>query len=89
MIAVVAGSILPYNVATSEQNAKMHDINAWIRAEASRDTHLTFADTRAAVARADTPDLLAGSPDGLHPDVAGYHHMADALAPAIRVALLR
>ena len=29
------------------------------------------------------PDQLAGSPDGLHPNVDGYHHMADALEPWI------
>src|SRR5688500_13468050 len=50
-IPVVAGTILPYNTATPEQNAKMRAINAWIRAEAERDARIIFADTRAAVAR--------------------------------------
>ena len=30
-IRVVAGSIIPYNTATPEQNARMHEINDWIR----------------------------------------------------------
>ena len=33
------------------------------------------------------PDKLASSPDGLHPDAAGYRKMADAIAPAIEQAL--
>ena len=88
-IPVVAGSIVPYNTATPEQNARMHAINDWIRTEATRDTNVTFVDTRKAAARADNIDLLSSSPDGLHPDVNGYHHMADALAPAIAAKIKR
>ncbi|HUR21263.1 MAG TPA: GDSL-type esterase/lipase family protein [Vicinamibacterales bacterium] len=82
-IPVVAGSIVPYNTATEEQNAKMRDINKWIAAEAARDANIEFADTRAAAAAPGQPDRLAGSPDGLHPDVAGYKAMAEALEPAL------
>ena len=88
-IQVVAGTIIPYNVATPEQNLAMHDINEWIRARAKADPRIVFVDTRAAVAAPGHPDLLASSPDGLHPDVAGYHRMADAIAPAILQALSR
>jgi lysophospholipase L1-like esterase len=83
-IAVVAGSIIPYNSATPDQNARMHEINAWISAEASKDPRITFVDTRKAVAAPGQPDRLAGSPDGLHPDVDGYRKMAEALEPALR-----
>jgi lysophospholipase L1-like esterase len=82
-IKVVAGSIIPYNTATADQNARMHAINEWIRAQAGADRNIRFADTRAAVAAADDPDRLASSPDGLHPDSAGYRKMADAIAAAI------
>jgi lysophospholipase L1-like esterase len=82
-IPVVAGSIVPYNTATPEQNARMRAINAWIAAEAARDARIEFADTRAAAAAPGQPDTLSGSPDGLHPDVAGYKAMAIALEPAI------
>jgi lysophospholipase L1-like esterase len=82
-IPVVAGSIVPYNTATPAQNATMHAINDWIRAEAARDANVTFVDTRKAAAKSDNIDMLSGSPDGLHPDIPGYHRMADALGPAI------
>lgn len=85
-IRIVAGSIIPYNTATPDQNARMHEINAWIRAQAEAGL-LTFVDTRAAVSAPGNPDMLASSPDGLHPDAAGYRRMADAIAPAIERAL--
>jgi lysophospholipase L1-like esterase len=88
-IRVVAGSIIPYNTATPDQNARMHEVNAWIRAQERADPGVIFADTRAAVAAAGDPDKLASSPDGLHPDAAGYRRMADAIAPAIERALRR
>jgi membrane dipeptidase len=86
-IPVIAGSIVPYNTATAEQNRKMHDINSWIAGEAARDPNITAVDTRAAVSAPGDVDRLAGSPDGLHPDVDGYRAMADALLPALRRVL--
>jgi lysophospholipase L1-like esterase len=86
-IPVIAGSIVPYNTATAEQNRKMHDINAWIAAEAARDANIIAVDTRAAAAAPGDRDRLSGSPDGLHPDVDGYRAMAEALAPAVSRAL--
>lgn len=82
-IPIVAGSIVPYNTATPAANAVMREINRWIQDEAARRATLLFADTRAATAAADDPDRLAGSPDGLHPDVDGYRRMAEVLEPAL------
>lgn len=83
-IKVVAGSIIPYNTATADQNARMHAINDWIKAQAAAASNLRFVDTRAAVAAPDDPDRLVSSPDGLHPDAAGYRKMADAIERVIR-----
>jgi lysophospholipase L1-like esterase len=77
-IRVVAGTIVPYNTATPEQNARMREINDWIRRSAE-----AFADTRAAVAAPGNTDLLAESPDNLHPSAEGYRLMAEVLRPAL------
>ncbi len=86
-IRVVAGTIIPYNTATAYQNARMRDINDWIRTQARADPGVIVVDTRAAVAAPGEPDKLVSSPDGLHPDAAGYRKMADAFAPAVEQAL--
>ncbi|HEY6357712.1 MAG TPA: GDSL-type esterase/lipase family protein [Vicinamibacterales bacterium] len=88
-IDVVAASIIPYNSATRGQNVEMHDINAWIAAQAAKDPRIAFVDTRAAVAAPGHADRLSGSPDGLHPDVDGYHRMADAIGPVVSAVLER
>ena len=88
-IGVVAGTIVPYDTATAGQNDQMHAVNAWIAEEARRDSNVVAVDTRLAVAAADNPDRLAGSPDGLHPDIEGYRRMADVLEPAIARHLQR
>jgi lysophospholipase L1-like esterase len=87
-IVVVAGSIIPFNVATAHQNARMHAINDWIRSyAASHAAGVVFCDTRAAVAAPGQPDQLVSSPDDLHPSPDGYRRMAVALDPAIKLAL--
>lgn len=87
-IKVVAGTIVPYNTATREQNEKMRAINGWIHEQAAMNA-IGFADTRRAVAAPENPDLLASTPDRLHPSPAGYRRMAEAIAPAIAAALGR
>jgi len=86
-IAVVAGTIIPFNTATPEQNARMRAVNDWIRGCVESQPGLTFCDTRAAVAAPGFPDRLASSPDDLHPSADGYRLMAVALEPAIRRAV--
>jgi len=87
-IAVVAGTIVPFNTASTDQNARMHAINDWIRRYADQNPGGVWcADTRLATADPANIDRLSGSPDGLHPDVDGYRRMATALEPAIRAAL--
>jgi len=78
-IRVVGGSIIPYDTATPDQNARMHEINEWIRKQPG----ITFVDTRASVGAPGDPDKLFDSPDGLHPTAAGYRRMAQAIGPVL------
>ena len=70
-IRVVADTIVPFNTATADQNARMHAINAWIRRQVQADPPVAFVDTRSAVAAPGDADRLAASPDGLHPSPRG------------------
>lgn len=88
-IAAVAGTIVPYNTATPEQNERMRLVNDWIRSYCGAHPDVAFCDTRAAVAAPDDPDRLVSSPDDLHPSPEGYRLMADALEPAVVRALTR
>lgn len=86
-IAVVAGTIIPYNTATPDQNVRMHVVNDWIRSHCEANRHVYFVDTRAAVAAPHSADLLDDTPDQLHPSPAGYHHMAAAIRPVLERVL--
>ena len=86
-IRVVAGTIVPYNSASADQNERMQRINAWIRRQIQADPAVAVADTRAAVAAPGSADRLAESPDGLHPSPGGYRLMAEAIRPVLEGVL--
>jgi lysophospholipase L1-like esterase len=89
-IPVVAGTIIPFNTATRDQNRRMHAVNDWIREYAARHPEeMTTCDTRTAVSAPGAPDRLVSSPDDLHPSPDGYRLIALALEPVIKRALAR
>ncbi len=81
-IVPVAATVLPYNAATARASGDILRLNDWIESLA-KVLDIPFCDTHAAVADPSDSNRLRGSPDGLHPDVAGYRAMGEALARTI------
>jgi len=81
-IVPVAASVLPFNVASAGESAAIRDLNRWIEATSAA-RRILFCDAHRVVEDPRNPDRLAGSPDGLHPDVAGYRRIGEALARTI------
>ena len=87
-IQVVACSILPYQGLDALRRERLVGVNRWV--EAYSTAHgLLFCDLFHVVANPAHPWLLDGSPDGLHPDVAGYRRMGETIANTIERSLLR
>jgi lysophospholipase L1-like esterase len=84
IVAVVA-TVLPYNSAGEREQRAIREVNAWA-ATASKVPGRLLCDTNLAVRDKANPDLLASSPDGLHPDVEGYRRMGEALTATLETA---
>lgn len=87
-IQVVACSLLPYEGLDELRRTRLTGVNRWIEDYATAHG-LLFCDLFHAVADPAHPWQLSGSPDGLHPDVAGYRKMGEALTNLIERSLLR
>ena len=87
-VVPVAATVLPYNSATVSASGDILTLNAWIE-NLTKVLGILFCDTHAAVADPTDSNRLRGSPDGLHPDVAGYRAMGEVLARTIEDHLRR
>src|SRR2546428_13271062 len=87
-IVPVAATVLPYDTATTRASGCILTPNARIES-VTKVLGIPFCDTHAAVADPPNPNRLTGTPDGLHPDVAGYRAMGEALAGTIESHLRR
>jgi lysophospholipase L1-like esterase len=81
-IHVVTASVLPYNSMSPRQAEAIRELNRWIE-RTSSDAGFPFCDTHKLAGDPRDPDRLRSSPDGLHPDVAGYRRMGEGLVSAI------
>jgi lysophospholipase L1-like esterase len=92
-IVPVAATVLPYDLHRRTLGDRvrrrppstariLRETNGWIAATA-RTLGLPFCDTSAAAGDPSDSDRLCGTPDGLHPDVAGYRRMGEALVRTI------
>lgn len=82
-ITPVAATVLPFTRATKTQSERIAQLNSWIASTAKSES-LLFCDTARAAADPADPTRLKGSPDGLHPDPAGYRAVGEALARALK-----
>ena len=82
-IVPVAASVLPFDRATEEQDRRLAALNSWIK-KAAQGEKIPFCDAALAVADPKNPLRLKDSPDGLHPGVAGYRALGEALAKALK-----
>jgi len=87
-IVPVAATVLPYNMATPRASGEILTLNAWIE-NLTKVLGIPFCDTHAAVADPTNANRLRGTPDGLHPDVAGYRAMGEALVRTVDEHLRR
>ena len=85
-LKVVACTILPSNEASRQVWERMQGVNEWIHTY-SLEHDLAFCDTSRTVEDPENPGSLAGTPDGLHPDVEGYRKMGEAIAACLEERL--
>ncbi|HEY6283454.1 MAG TPA: GDSL-type esterase/lipase family protein [Nitrososphaerales archaeon] len=81
-IVPVLCTILPYDTMGKREKLLRRELNGWIESESQR-LRVPFSDTAEAVSASDNADRLSGSPDRIHPDVAGYRRMATAIGKTI------
>lgn len=75
---VMTCTIVPYNSSTPEIKRRMLEVNRWIR-DHSTHAGFLFCDTYEVLNDPKNPGNLAGTPDGIHPDVEGYRKMGEAI----------
>lgn len=85
-IRLMVCTILPYDISTPEVQVRMDRVNSWIKKEAQKNKYL-FCDTFKALEDPKNPHRLIGTPDQIHPDIAGYRKMGQALLKALEEQL--
>lgn len=81
-IRVLACTVLPFDHARPEVLSRIQEVNRWIESYA-QEKGLDFCDTYRAVEDPARLGKLFGSPDGLHPNVATYRKMGEAITEVL------
>ena len=81
-IDVLACTILPYNGSGVRVQARMAEVNGWIR-DYARAHSLELCDLFPVMEDPEHPGGLRETADGIHPDVDGYRRMGDAIADTL------
>lgn len=84
----VLSSLPPLNIASEDVKKIILDFNVSVRDLAGK-TGAVFFDAYALMEDPSRPGFIRESPDGVHPDVAGYRRLGEALVPAVETALSR
>jgi len=86
-IKVLAGSILPLNLAEPPLKEKIREFNRGVR-ELAAETGTAFFDLYAAMEDTAMSGHIAGSPDEVHPGIDGYRRMGELLVEAVESLIL-
>ncbi len=84
-LRIMACTVLPYNTSTQSIRHRMMELNQRIRGEVLLKNYL-FCNTYELLNDPSHAGMLAGTPDGLHPDVAGYRRMGEAITDVLEKA---
>lgn len=84
-VVPIAATVLPFDRATPAQREALRALNAWL-AEAAAREGVAVCDLNRAARRPGDWDLLLGSDDGLHPDLATYRRVGEAAAACLESA---
>jgi len=82
----LACTILPFDGSGPDVDKKIKQVNDWIHSYA-KEHRLLFCDTHSLLEDPKKPGHLSGSPDRVHPDVAGYRKMGEAIAETIEKSI--